>query len=70
MNNRLIKGILYNLNNVASYNSCGLDRLVRIEESNHELSGCKECVYKDSVPRRRHNLLPPGRESSLLIPAL
>ena len=42
MNNRLIKGILYNLNNVASYNNCGLDRLIRIEENNHELFGCKE----------------------------
>ena len=46
MNNRLIKGILYNLNNVASYNNCGLDRLIRI---NNELFGCKECVFKDSV---------------------
>lgn len=49
MNNRLVKGILYNLNNVASYNNCGLDRLVRIDENNHELFGCKECVFKDSV---------------------
>ena len=51
MNNRLIKGILYNLNNVANYNNCGLDGLLRIEENNHELFvfGCKECVYKDSV---------------------
>ena len=49
MNNRLIKGILYNLNNVASYNNCGLDRLIRIEENNHELFGCKQCVFKDSV---------------------
>lgn len=46
MNNRLIKGILYNLNDVASYNNCGLDRLIRI---NDELVGCKECVFKDSV---------------------
>ena len=48
MNNRLIKGILFDLNNVASYN-CGLDRLIRIEENSHELFGCKHCVYKDSV---------------------
>ena len=37
MNKRLIKGILFDLNNVASYNNCGLDRLVRIDENNHEL---------------------------------
>ena len=49
MNNRPIKEILYNLNNVASYNNCGLNRLVRIDENNHELFGCKECVFKDSV---------------------
>ena len=48
MNNRLIKGILFDLNNVASYNNCDLDRLIRIEENNHELFGCKECVFKDS----------------------
>ena len=47
MNNRLIKGILFDLNNVASYNNCGLDRLIRIEENNHELFGCKHCVYKE-----------------------
>ena len=46
---RLIKRILKDLNNVASYNNCGLDRLIRIEENNHELFGCKHCVYKDSV---------------------
>lgn len=49
MNNRLTKGILRNLNDVASYNNCGLDRLVRIDENNHELFGCKQCVFKDSV---------------------
>ena len=49
MNNRLRKGSVYNLNKVASYNNCGVDRLIRIEENNHELFGCKECVYKDSV---------------------
>lgn len=49
MNNRLTKGILRNLNDVASHNNCGLDRLVRIDENNHELFGCKQCVFKDSV---------------------
>ena len=47
MNNRLIKGILFDLNNVASYNNCGLDRLIRIEENNHELFGCRECTVAD-----------------------
>lgn len=43
---RLIKRILGDLNNVASYNNCRLNRLIRI---NDELFGCKECVFKDSV---------------------
>ena len=42
----LIKRILKDLSNVASYNNCRLNRLIRI---NDELFGCKECVYKDSV---------------------
>ena len=49
MNNKVVKGILSNLSNVASYNNCGLDRLVRIEENNHELFGCKKCIFKGSV---------------------
>ena len=46
MNKRLIKGILYNLNNVVSYNNCGLDRLIRI---NDDLFGCKDCAFKKSI---------------------
>ena len=49
MNKRLIKGILYNLNNVVSYNNCGLDRLIRIDEDNYELFGCENCVFKESI---------------------
>lgn len=49
MNNRLIKGILFDLNNVASYNNCGLDRLVRVDENNHKLFGCKECVFRNVI---------------------
>lgn len=49
MNKRLIKRILIDLNNVASYNNCGLDRLVRIDENNHKLFGCKDCAFKKSI---------------------
>lgn len=49
MNNRLTKGILRNLNEVASYNNCGLDRLIRIDEDNYELFGCENCVFKESI---------------------
>ena len=49
MNNRRIKGILKDLNNIASYNNCGLDRLIRIEETNCELFECKNCVFKGSI---------------------
>lgn len=43
---RLIKRILYNLNNIASYNNCRLHRLIRI---NDELFGCKDCTFKKSI---------------------
>ena len=46
MNKRLIKRILKDLNNVASYNNCRLNRLIRI---NDDLFGCKDCAFKKSI---------------------
>lgn len=46
MNNRLIKGILFNLNNADNYNNCRLNMLIRI---NDELFGCEDCAFKKSI---------------------
>lgn len=45
MYKRLIKRILKGLNNVASYNNCRLNRLIRINDD--DLFGCnKDCAFK------------------------
>ena len=43
MNKRWMKRILKDLNKVASYNKCRLNRLIRI---NDDLFGCKDCAFK------------------------
>ena len=46
MYKRLIKRILKDLSNVASYNNCRLNRLIRI---NDDLFGCIDCVFRDML---------------------